>query len=126
MRNLTNIFLGRWAVAFIAYSLALPLGFSAAIASPSISGSRIVMKSFKYSGFTADGRPFELTAKSAVQFRRGRKGVTLNMPQVSLGMPDGKTIHMEAITGVIDQKKWGSSHCVGMSYLPRRQVIQST
>jgi lipopolysaccharide export system protein LptC len=76
--------------------------FSAADAVRSATAETLTMRNAKYSGVTADGRRYELTAPSVTLDAQSAQAVELDQPQATLVMPDGKTINISAASGIFD------------------------
>ncbi len=64
-------------------------------------GSRIFLTNLKLSGFTSDGRPYELTSARASQVLGSGNTLDLEQPRALLQLPDGRHLTARAATGVI-------------------------
>jgi LPS export ABC transporter protein LptC len=76
---------------------------SRSLADPALTGTKLMMKSPKYSGYTrGGGRRYEVAAASAVQQLQGAGGVELDQPRVRLESANGTTLDLSAATGLLD------------------------
>lgn len=69
-----------------------------------VSGTKITMESPHMAGFSADRRPYELAAKTAVQDLTNPDHVELNILRAKVQMQDKSTVTMDARTGHYDSK----------------------
>ena len=81
-------------------------------------GSRIFLTNLKLSGFTPDGRPYELTSSRASQAVGGGNALDLEQPRAFLQLSDGRHLTASAASGVIIRD-------AGMLTL-RREVVLDT
>jgi lipopolysaccharide export system protein LptC len=79
----------------------LPLDMSNLV----ISGTKITMESPHLSGYTPDQRPYELSAKTAVQDVTNPDLVELNKLRTKVRMQDGSTTFLDSLTGLFDNKQ---------------------
>nr|WP_249128677.1 LPS export ABC transporter periplasmic protein LptC [Bradyrhizobium lablabi] len=70
-----------------------------------VSGTKITMESPHMAGFSSDRRPYELTAKTAVQDLTNPDHVELNIIRAKVQMEDRSTVTMDARTGHYDSKQ---------------------
>jgi len=70
----------------------------------SLSGTRIVMDAPRVKGFTSDGRPYELTARIAVQDITKPNLLELNDPIAHVDLKDGAHVDIQSINGIYDTK----------------------
>lgn len=70
-----------------------------------VSGTKITMESPHTAGFSADGRPYEMWAKAAIQDVTDPDHVELKTIRAKVAQEDGSTVTMDARTGFFDQKK---------------------
>jgi lipopolysaccharide export system protein LptC len=70
----------------------------------SLSGTRIVMEAPRLNGFTSDGRPYELTARAAVQDITKPDLLELSGPVAHVDMKDGAHVDIQSINGLYDTK----------------------
>ena len=69
-----------------------------------VSGTKITMESPHLSGFSPDGRPYELWAKTATQDVTDPTHVELAMLRAKVRMEDQSSVTMDARTGLFDTK----------------------
>lgn len=69
-----------------------------------VSGTKITMETPHMAGFSADRRPYELTAKTAVQDITAPDQVELNILRAKVEMQDKSIVTMDARTGHYDSK----------------------
>jgi lipopolysaccharide export system protein LptC len=69
-----------------------------------VSGTKITMESPHMSGFSADERPYELWAKTAVQDVADPDNVDLDLPRGKMLMQDQSTMKVDAQTGRFNNK----------------------
>jgi lipopolysaccharide export system protein LptC len=69
-----------------------------------VSGTKITMEAPHMAGFSADRRPYELAAKTAVQDLTNPDHVELNILRAKVQMQDKSTVTMDARTGHYDSK----------------------
>lgn len=69
-----------------------------------VSGTKITMESPHMSGFSADQRPYELWAKTAVQDVADADNVDLDVPRGKMLMEDRSTMTVDARTGRFNNK----------------------
>jgi len=81
-------------------------------------GSRIFLTNLKLSGFTPDGRQYELTSARATQAVGSGNTLDLEQPRAFLQLPDGRRLTASAASGVIIRD-------AGMLTL-RREVVLDT
>ncbi|MGF6310906.1 LPS export ABC transporter protein LptC [Bradyrhizobium sp. i1.8.4] len=70
-----------------------------------VSGTRITMESPHIAGFSADGRPYEMWAKAAIQDVTDPDHVELKTIRAKVAQQDQSTVTMDARTGFFDNKK---------------------
>jgi lipopolysaccharide export system protein LptC len=70
-----------------------------------VSGTRITMETPHMAGFSSDRRPYELSAKTAVQDLTNPDHVELNVIRAKVQMEDRSTVTMDAHTGHYDSKQ---------------------
>jgi lipopolysaccharide export system protein LptC len=70
-----------------------------------VSGTKITMESPHTAGFSADGRPYEMWAKAAIQDVTDPDHVELKTIRAKVAQGDGSTVTMDGRTGFFDQKK---------------------
>jgi lipopolysaccharide export system protein LptC len=70
----------------------------------SLSGTKIVMESPRLNGFTGDGRPYELTAQSAVQDVTKPDLLELNNLSAHVQQTDSERIDIQSVNGLYDTK----------------------
>jgi lipopolysaccharide export system protein LptC len=70
-----------------------------------VSGTKITMESPHLSGFSNDGRPYEMWAKAAIQDVTDPDHVELKTIRAKVAMEDQTTVVMDARTGFFDNKK---------------------
>jgi lipopolysaccharide export system protein LptC len=70
-----------------------------------VSGTKITMESPHMAGFSSDRRPYEMTAKTAVQDLTDPDHVELNIIRAKVQMEDRSTVIMDARTGYYDSKQ---------------------
>ncbi|KWV45773.1 LPS export ABC transporter periplasmic protein LptC [Bradyrhizobium macuxiense] len=70
-----------------------------------VSGTKITMESPHISGFSTDGRPYEMWAKAAVQDVTDPDHVELKTIRAKVAMEDQSTVTMDARTGFFDNKQ---------------------
>ena len=70
-----------------------------------VSGTKITMELPHMAGFSSDRRPYELTAKTAVQDLTDPDHVELNIIRAKVQMEDRSTVTMDARTGHYDSKQ---------------------
>ncbi|WP_426438189.1 LPS export ABC transporter periplasmic protein LptC [Bradyrhizobium genosp. P] len=70
-----------------------------------VSGTKITMESPHLAGFSADGRPYEMWAKAAIQDVTDPDHVELKTIRAKVAQADGSTVVMDARTGFFDQKQ---------------------
>ncbi len=70
----------------------------------SLSGTRIVMEAPRLNGFTSDGRPYELTARAAVQDITKPDVLELSGPVAHVDLKDGAHVDIQSINGLYDTK----------------------
>ena len=69
-----------------------------------ISGTKITMEAPKLSGFTKDGRGYELTARAAAQDITKPEIVELHDIRAKIEAPDRTPVNLTAVDGVYDRK----------------------
>jgi lipopolysaccharide export system protein LptC len=69
-----------------------------------VSGTKITMETPHLSGFSPDGRPYEMWAKTATQDLTDPDNVELATLRAKVLMEDGSTMTMDARTGVFNSK----------------------
>ncbi len=69
-----------------------------------VSGTKITMETPHLSGFSPDGRPYELWAKTATQDLTDPDHVELSQLRAKVAMEDKSTVTMDARTGYYDSK----------------------
>jgi lipopolysaccharide export system protein LptC len=69
-----------------------------------LSGTKIVIESPRVQGYTADQRPYELTARAAVQDLTKLEILELNDLSAKVELRDGQHVTMTSINGVYDTK----------------------
>ena len=70
----------------------------------SVSGTKIVMELPRYTGFTNDSRPFEMTAHAAYQDITRPDIVELKDIDAKVAMKDGQSVTIKSINGVYDTR----------------------
>lgn len=70
-----------------------------------VSGTKITMESPHLAGFSADGRPYEMWAKAAIQDVTDPDHVELKTIRAKVAQQDGSIVTMDGRTGFFDQKK---------------------
>ncbi|QPF84868.1 LPS export ABC transporter periplasmic protein LptC [Bradyrhizobium genosp. L] len=70
-----------------------------------VSGTKITMESPHTAGFSADGRPYEMWAKAAIQDVTDPDHVELKTIRAKVAQGDGSIVTMDGRTGFFDQKK---------------------
>ena len=70
-----------------------------------VSGTKITMESPHMAGFSTDRRPYELTAKTAVQDLTNPDHVELNIIRAKVHMEDRSIVTLDARTGYYDSKQ---------------------
>ena len=70
-----------------------------------VSGTKITMESPHIAGFSADGRPYEMWAKAAIQDVTDPDHVELKTIRAKVSQQDESTVTMDARTGFFDNKK---------------------
>jgi lipopolysaccharide export system protein LptC len=70
-----------------------------------VSGTKITMESPHLAGFSADGRPYEMWAKAAIQDVTDPDHVELKTIRAKVAQQDQSTIMMDARTGFFDNKQ---------------------
>jgi lipopolysaccharide export system protein LptC len=70
-----------------------------------VSGTKITMEAPHTSGFSADGRPYEMWAKAAIQDVTDPDHVELKTIRAKVAQQDNSTVTMDARTGFFDNKK---------------------
>jgi LPS export ABC transporter protein LptC len=70
-----------------------------------VSGTKITMESPHIAGFSADGRPYEMWAKAAIQDVTDPDHVELKTIRAKVAQQDQSTVTMDARTGFFDNKK---------------------
>ncbi|PAY10479.1 LPS export ABC transporter periplasmic protein LptC [Bradyrhizobium sp. UFLA03-84] len=70
-----------------------------------VSGTKITMESPHIAGFSADGRPYEMWAKAAIQDVTDPDHVELKTIRAKVAQQDESTVTMDARTGFFDNKK---------------------
>ena len=70
----------------------------------SLSGTKIVMELPRLNGFTGDGRPYELTARSAVQDVTNPQLLELSDLSAHVQQADGQKIDIQSVNGLYDTK----------------------
>jgi lipopolysaccharide export system protein LptC len=70
----------------------------------SLSGTKIVMELPRVTGFTADQRPYELTARAAFQDLTKLEVLELNEITAKVELKDGQHVNIKSINGVYDTK----------------------
>jgi lipopolysaccharide export system protein LptC len=70
----------------------------------SLSGTKIVMELPRVTGFTTDQRPYELTARAAVQDLTKLEILELNDLSAKVELRDGQHVDITSINGVYDTK----------------------
>jgi hypothetical protein len=116
MSNHIKIYLGVTATILVAVwcdLVSLPFGFGTALVSrafaqqsviaPVFSLNNLAYRNAKYSGYTQDGRRYELTTNSAVPNENGDR-IFVDEPRVSLEMADGNRITVEGVTSIFEPK----------------------
>lgn len=69
-----------------------------------VSGTKITMEAPRMSGFTADKRPYDVWAKTAVQDLTDPANVALTVPKAKILAEDGSTVTIDARTGRFNNK----------------------
>jgi lipopolysaccharide export system protein LptC len=69
-----------------------------------VSGTKVTMESPHLSGFSPDGRPYELWAKTATQDLTRRDQVDLSTMRAKILTEDQSTVTLDARNGVFDSK----------------------
>ena len=69
-----------------------------------VSGTKVTMEAPKLGGFTRDGRPYDLTAKSAQQDITDPSVLMLNDVHAHVEMQDKSLVDLKAASGVYDTK----------------------
>ena len=70
-----------------------------------VSGTKITMEAPHLAGFSADGRPYEMWAKAAIQDVTDPDHLELKTIRAKVAQQDQSTVIMDARTGFFDQKK---------------------
>lgn len=70
-----------------------------------VSGTKITMELPHLAGFSADGRPYEMWAKAAIQDVTDPDHLELKTIRAKVAQQDQSTVIMDARTGFFDQKK---------------------
>ncbi|MGY3531625.1 LPS export ABC transporter periplasmic protein LptC [Bradyrhizobium sp. USDA 4452] len=70
-----------------------------------VSGTKITMESPHIAGFSAEGRPYEMWAKAAIQDVTDPDHVELKTIRAKVAQQDESTVTMDARTGFFDNKK---------------------
>jgi lipopolysaccharide export system protein LptC len=70
----------------------------------SLSGTKIVMELPRLNGFTADSRPYELTARAAAQDLTKPEVLELKDISAQVELRDGQRVTIKSINGVYDTK----------------------
>ncbi|UGY27526.1 LPS export ABC transporter periplasmic protein LptC [Bradyrhizobium septentrionale] len=70
-----------------------------------VSGTKITMESPHIAGFSADGRPYEMWAKAAIQDVTDPDHVELKTIRAKVAQQDQSTVTVDARTGFFDNKK---------------------
>jgi lipopolysaccharide export system protein LptC len=70
-----------------------------------ISGTKITMQMPRVTGYTRDSRPYELTAKAALQDLTNPDVVELNELRAKFQMTDNSTVEVNAQNGLFNSKK---------------------
>lgn len=70
----------------------------------SLSGTKIIMELPRLTGFTADSRPYELTARAAAQDLTKLEILELNDISAQVELKDGQRVTIKSISGVYDTK----------------------
>jgi len=70
----------------------------------SLSGTKIVMELPRLNGFTSDSRPYELTARAAVQDLTKLEVLDLQEISAVVELKDGQRVTIKSINGVYDTK----------------------
>jgi lipopolysaccharide export system protein LptC len=70
-----------------------------------VSGTKITMESPHVAGFSADGRPYEMWAKAAIQDVTDPDHVELKTIRAKVAQQDQSTVTMDARTGFFDNKQ---------------------
>lgn len=70
-----------------------------------VSGTKITMESPHLSGFSAEGRPYEMWAKAAIQDVTDPDHVELKTIRAKVAQQDQSTVTIDARTGYFDNKK---------------------
>lgn len=70
----------------------------------SLSGTKIVMELPRVTGFTTDSRPYELTARAAVQDLTKLEVLELKEISAKVELRDGHQVNINSINGVYDTK----------------------
>ena len=70
-----------------------------------VSGTKITMESPHIAGFSAEGRPYEMWAKAAIQDVTDPDHVELKTIRAKVAQQDQSTVTMDARTGFFDNKK---------------------
>jgi lipopolysaccharide export system protein LptC len=70
-----------------------------------LSGSKVTMDNPTLTGFRKDNKPYELTARTAIQDLRKPNVIELNMMNARLQMETDSWARLEAVSGVFDTQK---------------------
>lgn len=70
----------------------------------SVSGTKVIMKSPRFTGFTKDGRPYEMTADTAAHDITRPDIVDLKDIDANVALQDGQHVTVKSINGVYDSK----------------------
>jgi lipopolysaccharide export system protein LptC len=70
-----------------------------------VSGTKVTMEAPHMAGFSSDRRPYELSAKTAIQDLTNPDHVELNVIRAKVQMEDRSTVTLDARTGHFDSKQ---------------------
>jgi lipopolysaccharide export system protein LptC len=77
----------------------------AALSKTTVSGTKITMDQPRMSGYTRDGRAYEMRAQTAVQDLKTPNLIDLTVVHNKMKLLDGRTVDITADTGTYDSKK---------------------
>lgn len=69
-----------------------------------VSGSKLTMETPRLAGFTRDARPYEFTAKTAVQDIASPEVVELKDLRAKMNLQDGSAVELTALNGIYNTK----------------------
>lgn len=71
----------------------------------SVSGTRIIMELPRVNGYTADSRPYQLTARTAVHDVTKPDILELNELEGQIDLNDGQHVTLRSLSGIYDRKR---------------------